>query len=123
MTRPGPMGTAATPLGFSDAARRASDAVNLALTADPEGNRGRFLAIRLSDGGTDGVVYDTVAEAALFQLHYKQCMYLRIPASGIMPREAEVLLNYHRRVYDAGNVPPYLEGIQLLIPNSPEMLT
>lgn len=106
----------------SDAARRASEIVNLHLVADPDGNRGRWVAIRLSDGRSDGVVYDDVIAAAQHQLHYTQCMYLTIPWGGLPAHEAEVLLTYHRRVYDAGNRPPYLEGYTPLVPNSPEMM-
>lgn len=99
------------PLGvYSDAARRAHETVNTHLVVDPEGNRGRWVAIRLSDGGSDGVVYDHVIDAANHQLHYQTCMYLRIPWGGLPVAEAETLLTYHRRVYDAGNRPPYLEG-------------
>lgn len=72
----------ATPLGFvpSDAARRASDIIVMHFLADPVGNRNRVCAIRLSDGGSDGVVYDNLAQAVRYQLHYKQCMYVRISA-------------------------------------------
>lgn len=113
---PGPLGT------FSDAARRASDTINNHLMVDPMGNHKKVVAIRLSDGGSDGVVYDDVAAAANHQLHYKQCMYIRIPLSGMTPQEAEAMLNYHRRVYDAGNVPPYLDGVELIIPPAREHL-
>lgn len=112
-----------SPLGFSDAAKRASDVVNNHLLVDQAGNRGRWVAIRLSDGGSDGVVYDAVADAAWAQLHYRQCMYVAIPWAGMPPQEAEVLLNYHRRVYDAGNVPPYLDGFVPILPSAKEMLT
>jgi hypothetical protein len=106
-----------SPLGLvSDAARRASDAVNLALLADREGNVGRWIALRLSDGGSDGVVYDRVEHAANAQLHYQLCMYVRIPPGGMPPREAEGALAYHRAVYDAGHRPPYLDGYVPIIP-------
>lgn len=101
------------PLGFSDAAKRASDIVALHLAADMEGNRGRWVAIRLSDGGSDGVVYDLLSDAVRNQLHYRQCMYVPIAFGGLPPQEADVMLAYHRRVYDAGNLPPYLEGADL----------
>lgn len=110
------------PLGFSDAAKRASDLINLALTADPEGARDRWMAIRLSDGGSDGVLYDSVAAAADRQLHYQCCMYVKIPWSGMPPAEAEVMLAYHRRVYDAGNRPPYLDGYVPIVPTARELL-
>lgn len=115
-------GQAPAPFGFSDEAKRASDVVNLALIADPEGNRNRWIAIRLSDGGSDGVLYDTPADAAWHQLHYQMCMYVQIPWSGLPAREAEILLAYHRRVYDAGNRPPYLDGFVPPVPRLQEFL-
>lgn len=106
-----------SPLGVpSDAARRASEAVTTAYLADPAGNLNRWIAIRLSDGGSDGIVYDTPIHAANHQLHYQQCMYVQI-RHGLMPAaEAEGALAYHRRVYDAGNRPPYLEGFVPVMP-------
>lgn len=111
------------PLGvYSDVARRASDIVAEHLLGDAEGNRGRWVAIRLSDGGSDKVVYDSVADAANAQLHWQMCMYLRIPWGGLPVAEAETLLTYHRRVYDAGNRPPYLHGYVPIIPSARELL-
>lgn len=109
----------AGPLGFvpSDAAKRMSDILTLHWHADPKGNRGRWAAIRLSDGGSDNVLYDNVADAAWHQLHYRQCAYVRIYTGGTGPKECEVILAYHRKVYDLGNLPPYLQGIPLRTPN------
>jgi hypothetical protein len=110
------------PLGIpTDAARRASDIVTTHLLADREGNVGRWVAIRLSDGGSDGVVYDSVRHAANAQLHYQQCMYIMIRPSGLPPREADAVLKYHRKVYDAGNRPPYLDGFVPIIPTRMEV--
>jgi hypothetical protein len=103
---------------YSDEAKRASDAVNLALLADKEGNVRRWIAIRLSDGGSDGIVYDNVADAANHQLHYQMCMYIQIQYGGMSPKEADVMLRYHRQVYDAGNRPPYLDGAVLIFSNN-----
>lgn len=84
---------------YSEAAKRCSDIVTLAATC----NRiGIWVAIRLSDGGSDGVHYDTRADAVRHQLHEKQCTYVRIPPGGMTPREADIFLGYHREVYDAG---------------------
>lgn len=107
------------PLGFipGDDAKRMSDILTTHYLEDPRGNVGRFAAIRLSDGGSDGVLYDSVEEAAWAQLHYRQCAYVRIATGGFGPRECAVILAYHRRVYDAGNVPPYLSGARVRVPN------
>lgn len=91
------------PLGvYSDAARRCSDTINTHLLADREGNVGRWVAIRLSDGGSDGVVYDERADAIRHQLHETQCAYVFITPDGMGYREAEIFLQYNRRLYDAG---------------------
>lgn len=92
------------PLGFSDAAKRASDQMLVHLSAG-EHTIGRWIAIRLSDGGSDGVAYELLAEAIRFQLHPTQCMYLQIAAGGIPPKEADVMLGYYRRAYDNGHRP------------------
>lgn len=63
---------------------------------------GQWLAIRLSDGGYDGVAYEHRADAVRHQLHETQCAYVRIPPGGMTPREAEAFLGYHRALYDAG---------------------
>lgn len=97
---------------YSDAARRISDAVTLHLLADPDGNHLKWCAFRLSDGESDGVVYDDPVSAADAQLHYKQCAYIQMHRGGISPKAASVMLTYYRRVYDAGNVPPTLVAYQ-----------
>lgn len=99
---PGPLGT------YSDAARRISDTITLHLLADGDGNYGKWCAFRLSDGKSDGVVYDDPVVAADNQLHYKQCAYIQIHRGGLSAKGAQVMLTYYRAVYDAGNVPPTL---------------
>lgn len=108
------------PLGYipSDAGKRMAEVITTHILADRAGNHGRWVAIRLSDGGSDMVVYDSVQVAANYQLHYKQCAYVRIPGDGMSAREADVILAYHRRVYDAGNLPPYLQGVPLVVPRN-----
>lgn len=95
---------------YEDAARRISDTMTLHIVADREGNHGKWFACRLSDGTTDGVLYDTCNDAADAQLHYKQCAYFQVNRGGMSYREASVMLNYYRKVYDAGNLPPALVG-------------
>lgn len=91
---PGPLGV------FSDEARRASDIVNLHLVADPLGNTGRWVAIRLSDGGSDGTVYDCKCDAVRPQLNEKQCVYVSIQPTGLSAKDAEILLKMYRQLYD-----------------------
>lgn len=93
MANPGPLGV------YSDAARRAADVINTHLLADPEGTRWHWVAIRLSDGGSDGVVYECKCAATEHQLHETQCMYVQIHPDGVTPKETEILLNMHRGMY------------------------
>lgn len=80
-------------------AHRASDIIRLHILC---GNAGRYCAIRLSDGGSDGAVYDTRAEAIRHQLHERQCAYVKIPADDMSPAAAASYLRTVRGLYDAG---------------------
>lgn len=82
-----------------DAAVRCSDIVRQAIL---DGHKGRWLAIRLSDGGSDRVPYPDKATAVRFQLHEQQCAYLRVPWDDMPPRAALSFLRTTRAVYDAG---------------------
>jgi hypothetical protein len=84
---------------FSDAARRVSDLVSFHVTF---GNSGRWVAVRLLDGGSDGVLYDLKADAVRHQLHETLCAYIKIPPDGMTPRAAERFLDLNRLIYDAG---------------------
>lgn len=86
-----------------DDARRCAWAVSLAALT---GYAGRWVAARLSDGGTDGVVYDTRADAVRHQLHERQCTYIRVPPDGMTPRHAEVMLRFHRATNGIGGPTP-----------------
>lgn len=94
------------PWGFSDSAKRAADQVNLHIDTLKFAAVGRWVALRLSDGGSDGVLYDSKRDAIIHQLHEKLCAYLCIPpmapAHPVTPREMEAYLTLHRSMYDAG---------------------
>jgi hypothetical protein len=61
--------------------------------------RESWVAIRLSDGGSDGVLYPSKELAVSFQLHETQCAYLRVLAGGIPPREATSFLYHTAQLY------------------------
>lgn len=84
---------------YSDAARRCADIITGHIVL---GNSGRWAAIRLSDGGSDGIPYDTRADAIRFQLHETQCAYVKIPIDRMEPQHAEIFLRFNRLAYDAG---------------------
>lgn len=83
----------------TDDGRRLADAHNAALAG---GGRGRWIAARLSDGGTDGVIYDVRADAVRHQIHETQCAYIRVHPSRMEPAEGTAILRVHREAYDAG---------------------
>lgn len=88
-----------------DDAKRFADIVNgyLAFTK-PWDVRNKWLAIRLSDGGHDGVMYDSKRDAVRHQLDEFLCAYFsfRNCLGGISPREANRYLAYVRAAHKAG---------------------
>lgn len=83
-------------------AQRCSEAFNRHLAEHGMEAVGRWIAIRLSDGGSDGNLYDNKAEAIRFQLHEKQCAYAQLLPEGMSPRAAESFLMVSEKFYDAG---------------------
>lgn len=84
---------------ITDRGRRLSEAVEYARA---RGGAGRFIAARLSDGRTDGAIYDTRDDAVRHQLHATQCAYLVVPPAPMPPAEATAWLDLHERLYDKG---------------------
>src|SRR5579872_6348771 len=62
----------------------------------------RWVAIRLSDGGSDHVLYDTRADAVTHQSDSRKCLYIQIPPTGAQPRECEGVLRFGRWAHDHG---------------------
>lgn len=83
----------------TDRGRRLSDHVNAARSI---GGEGRWIAARLSDGGTDGTVYDSKSDAVRHQLDETQCAYLTVPPAPMPPHEATAYLELHERMYASG---------------------
>lgn len=83
---------------YSDAAIRCSDIVNLHVMA---GGVGRWCSIRLSDGGSDGAIYDTREQAISHQLRPEYTTQVLIPPDGMSHQEAEAVLKYWRALVDA----------------------
>lgn len=81
-----------------DAAKRCSYAVCLAASS---GCAGRWLAIRLQDGGCDHVPYPTREDAIRHQLRPEHCCYVLVPPDGMQPWEAEAFLDYWRKLHSA----------------------
>lgn len=83
----------------ADAARRASETVNLHVVA---GSIGKWVAIRLADGSSDGIPYDTRKDAIAHQLYEQQCAYLTVTPDGITPENAARFILLNRAIYKAG---------------------
>lgn len=90
-----------------DSAKRLSGIVNSMVIIHPlEVVLNSWIAISLKDGSTDGVLYDTRADAVRHQYHETQCAYLSLRGApaGMPVEEAHVYLKFHRDAYDAGYV-------------------
>lgn len=88
-----------------DAAQRMADTLALHQTAlgFDEILAGRYVAVRLSDGGSDGVAYDSRAAAIVHQKHNaSRCAYFRVPLERMSVQACDVLLMYVRAAYDHG---------------------
>jgi hypothetical protein len=94
-----------TPRAPSDAAKRASDIINAYRVFVPwDELKTKWLAIRLSDGGYDGNLYDSKRDAVRHQLDEFLCAYVCFKnlAGGARPSEMELFLKFNRDAYDAG---------------------
>jgi hypothetical protein len=97
----------------SSAGQRLADVYNLHGTA---GAFGRWIAARLSDGGTDGTVYDTRADAVRHQLWPEYCGYAQIRPYPMSAGDGQDFLDFHRLAYDAGQRVTDPEVPQAIIP-------
>lgn len=92
-----------TDLGSQDDfAKRAFEIMTLHWIGRGEGCWGKWVAFRLSDGGSDNVLYDTRDQAIDHQLHPTQCCYLVIPPTGFTLSEIREFLSLSRTLYDKG---------------------
>lgn len=109
----------ATAFKFSEAAHRFADIHNMHIFAD-KSNIGHWIAVRLSDGGTDGVVYDHRRDAVRHQLDEKLCCYVKIHPGGMTPKEADGILRFYRFAYDNGFRVTDPEGPETILPSTNE---
>lgn len=85
---------------LSDAARRLSDVVTLHMLATNGECAGSWVAAKLSDGSTDGCLYDTRPDAVRHHPDY-HC-YIVIPPDGMGVYPAKVLINFARVLHANG---------------------
>ena len=87
------------------AALRLRDQVRLhqAVLSKDEILRKRFMAVRLADGGSDGVAYETSADAIRHNTNNpSRCFYPQIPLERWSAETCDVLLWYVTTVYNNG---------------------
>ena len=65
--------------------------------------RNAVLAVRLQDGSTDGNVYENMRDAVRHS-DDKRCFYFHFKGNlgGIDPREAAIVIDFHREAREAG---------------------
>lgn len=92
---------AETPQEAFDAARRCADAYNEQLEKNKLNASGKWIAVRLSDGGSDGNLYPTKRDAVRYQLHENQCAYICMLPNRLSVEDAASILRVHRKLYDS----------------------
>lgn len=88
-----------------DKGKRASDIINLYLNHNQiEAIRDKYVAIRMSDGGHDGTIYDTKKDAVRHQPFEQQCAYIsfRNLAAGANAYDMAIYLKWCAKVYESG---------------------
>lgn len=91
------------------AAKRVADAINVRMTFTSWADLAhQWMAFRLSDGGSDGVVYEHRIDAVRHQLHETQCMYICFKdlVGGAKAHEIAHVILFHRAAYEGGAVLP-----------------
>lgn len=94
------------PDSSDDYAKRAYDIMNLHLLGKGENAWGKWVALRLSDGGSNNILYPTKQAAENHQLHPSLCLYLVIPPTGFTLPELRRLLDITRGFVDKGHRSP-----------------
>lgn len=90
-------------LVHSDQAKRMSDEVNMHRCARQEGSIGRWCSFSLQEGESDHTLYDSKQDAVRHAKHNENRMiFIQISPSGLPICDAEVLINVHRKMFDAG---------------------
>lgn len=89
--------------GHSDSAKRLCDMYNLHRIGAGIDCVGKWFAAALSDGRSDGVLYDNKQECVRHQHHNEQhYTYIKMAPSSMNECEAEVMLKTARNLYDMG---------------------
>lgn len=85
-----------------DAAKRASEAYNLHRVADPHGSVNKWIVIKLQDGSSDNVLYDTKRDAVRHVSDERFYMFVKVGPWPFTEQEAAVWLTTNRKLYEKG---------------------
>jgi len=88
-----------------DAARRMSDAIQLAVVFHPFTEIiHSFMAFRLDDGSTDHTLYPSKSAAVDHQHREQDYAYVCLKnfPGGVQPKDCQIILDLHRYAYDNG---------------------
>jgi len=108
-------------IDIGDAAKRMSDAINGLVSFTPVWDlRTKWIAVRLSDGGYDGTLYDSRDDAISHQLDERFCAYVCMGTmiSGAKPLDCAIYLEFHRQAYDNNMRLHEPEAPQLIMPTA-----
>lgn len=88
---------------WPDRTKRAWDCLLEALQKFGDDAAGYWIAIRLSDGGSDGVIYPSKQHAVAKQIHERQCAYICIhPFNEMSISDIHRYLRINEQIYDQG---------------------
>jgi hypothetical protein len=101
----------------TDAARRMADQINARVAFTPWDTLiGSWMIFRLVDGGTDGVLYDSRADAAKHTFYRHHAIFcMRNAQGGVSAKDCQLYLDVHRQVYEAGGDFREPEAPQIII--------
>jgi hypothetical protein len=101
-----------------DAGKRIADEYGMHRLADPIGNLGMFMAVRLSDGTSDHHLYPSMDIARRMigkRDNEDNWMYIQIVPTTLHARDAGILLRTNRKLHDAGIRVSSMDG-KVMIP-------
>ncbi len=87
----------------TDAGKRVADQYSLHRVADPYGSIGKWFAVTLHDGSSDGVLYDGKQDCIRHQKQFEYYYaYVQVSPANMTPKDADTFLDLHRRMYEKG---------------------
>lgn len=97
--------SATLPAELFEAGRRAADTLNATIAEHGWWSiRNCWMAFKLADGTSDGILYDTKRDAVRHQSNERMCCYVcfRSLAQGARWKDTAVFIKFNRDLYDKG---------------------